>query len=196
MKKVGLIGILMILGPLLALNAAAQESMPTESNIGFLNLEAFYQTNTGINRIVNVMKSLDAEFKSDYDNLESLKNRIAAIEQELRNDQNAAVPLKPAERQQKADEASRLQLEFNYKKEASQANYTRREQQMMAPILQDIEVALGEFAKQKGLTLVLDTRNMSEAQVLVFVEPANEITEEFIGFYNARQKTGAAKTPE
>ena len=72
-------------------------------------------------------------------------------------DQAAAgtVPVDPKAASTKIEEYQTLELAIKRKQEDGKARAARREPQVMGPIRQEIGRALQEYAKQKGLALIL-----------------------------------------
>lgn len=95
--------------------------------------------------------------------------------------------------QAKVDEFEKLQRDLKFKQEDAKARYGRREEAVVGPIVNDVGVAIMEFAKQRGFTLVLDLGKMMEQRIVLFADGTPDITVEFIQFYNARPALGAAK---
>ncbi|MET0752003.1 MAG: OmpH family outer membrane protein, partial [Pyrinomonadaceae bacterium] len=148
-------------------------------------------------------KSLDAEFKKDFDDLTTIANRIQALEKELTTIQGqlnatTGVPVNKEQLQAsfntKNDEYAKLGREFKFKQDDAKARYERREQVVLGPILQDIGKAMGEYQKQKAFTLLLDATKLYNAGVLLAWEDGSDVTADFIKFYNARPATAVNTT--
>jgi Skp family chaperone for outer membrane proteins len=189
---------------LFAVSAFAQTN-PTQPAAGaarivVINTAAFDDEKAGITKYVNAMTALENEFKPSYTELQTLATRIQNLEKEITTLREQASkpnsPIKIESVQAKADEYENLRREFARKQEDAKVKFERRQQAVMAPIMQDIYKALGEFTKQKGFALVLDAAKMDQAQMILgWDESKIDVTKEFITFYNARPAGTATTAP-
>lgn len=153
------------------------------NKIAVLHSEEFANESNGITRLINANKTLRAEFTP----LETeLQNKRARLEQ-LKREIGPGMP----NAQAKADEAEKLNRDINFKAEDAQARYNRRQNTLIGPIYQDIQSALGPFAVQNGYALIFDA-SKNDIGFLVYVAPPNNVTRQFIDFYN-KQNHAAAK---
>ncbi len=185
----------LILTVFLAMTAFAQADVPAK--IALVDTESFYAQTGGINRIANGYKSLETEFKKDITDLETMAKRLQALQIEVQNLQKPGpVPVKPEAIQVKVEEGQKLQREYAFKQEDVKKRYESREGAIIGPILQDVGKSIGDFAKQKGFTLVMDSGRLFQAQILLYSQDTTDITKEFIQFYNARPAGSATTRPE
>lgn len=173
---------------------AAFAQVPVESKVALVNTNAFYQEAGGIKKINDAYKALDIEFKVSFTELENMAKRFEALQNEAKALQSSTVPVKPEVYQSKVDEVEKLQRDFKFKQEDSKAKYASRENIVLGPIVADIGKSIGEFAKQKGFTLVFDSGKLFEARILLFLQDTTEITKDFIQFYNARPAGSVSTT--
>jgi Skp family chaperone for outer membrane proteins len=185
----------LILTVFLAMTAFAQADVPAK--IALVDTESFYAQTGGITRIANGYKSLETEFKKDITDLETMAKRLQALQIEVQNLQKPGpVPVKPEAIQVKVEEGQKLQREYAFKQEDVKKRYESREGAIIGPILQDVGKSIGDFAKQKGFTLVMDSGRLFQAQILLYSQDTTDITKEFIQFYNARPAGSATTRPE
>ncbi len=181
----------------LAVSAFAQADAPAK--IALVNTDAFYAETGGITKISNSYKSLDVEFKNDATEMDNMAKKLQALQTEVQtlqakaNDPNNKVPIDLKVAQAKVEEGEKLQRDLKFKQEDVKARYSKREAAILGPITQDIGKAIGDFAKQKGYTLVMDSGKLYQAQVLLYLQETTDITKEFIQFYNARPAGTATK---
>ena len=65
----------------------------------------------------------------------------------------------------------------------------------MGPIRQEIGKALQDYAKQKGIALILDAAKLDGAGLILAFDPERvDVTRDFITFFNARPATTATTT--
>ena len=196
MKVFRLIAFSFVLASIFAVSAFAQTQ--AQMKIGLVNTEVFY-ADQGIKKISNAYTSLEAEFKPSYTDLETGTKRLQALQTELQtlqnkaNDPNNKVPIDQTAARTKAEQFETLKKDLTRKQEDFKARYAKREAEILSPIVQDIGTQLGEYAKQKGYTMIMDSSKLYQAQVLIYAQDATDITKEFVQFYNARPGGTATK---
>ncbi len=163
--------------------------------IGLVNTLAF-DDKAGITKYVNVLTSLETEFKPKNDELTTLATKYQALQKELQNYQEMAskgtkIPISDADLQKKADELDRMGRDIKFKQEDAKAQYQRRYQVVVGPVYQDIMKAMQDFTKQKGFSIILDGAKLEEAGILIGFDDKYDVTKEFIIFYNTRPATTA-----
>lgn len=184
----------LFLAAIFAVSAFAQAA--TTGKIGLVNTLAF-DDKAGITKYINVLNSLETEFKPKNDELNTLITKYQALQKELQNYQNLAasnkpVPIAAADIQKKADDLEKLGRDIKFKQEDAKAQYQRRYQTVVGPIYADIMKAMQEFTKQKGYAVILDGAKLEESGILIGFDDKFDITKEFITFYNARPATTAS----
>lgn len=199
MKTFRLFAASLFIAAIFSVSAFAQ----TAGKIGLINTGAFEDDKAGITKFVTARKSLDGEFKKDFDDLNSLAARIQTLEKELGGIEaqlksTGAVPVNKDALQTsyntKYDEYTKLGREFKFKQDDTKARYERREQVVMGPIMQDIGKAMGEYQKAKAFMLLLDASKLYSAGVLLAWEEGTDVTLDFIKFYNTRPATALNTT--
>ncbi|MEZ5429137.1 MAG: OmpH family outer membrane protein [Pyrinomonadaceae bacterium] len=200
MKTFRLTAVSFIFAMICVMSGFAQAQAPAK--IALVDTDAFYDTKEGIAKIINAYKSLETEFKPTQTELENGAKRLQALQAEIQklqtqaNDPNNKVPIDKNAAQAKVDEYERLQRDMKFKQEDAKARYEKREQALIGPIVDDIGKALGEFAKQKGYTMILDIGKMYNQRIVVFWENTPDITKEFVQYYNTRPAGTAATKPQ
>lgn len=199
MKTFRLIAVSFIFATVFAVAAFAQAQQPAK--IALVDTESFYDQKDGITKIINAYKSLDTEFKTTTTELENGAKRLQALQTELQtlqnraNDPNNKVPIDQNAARAKADEYEKLQRDLKFKQEEFKVALQKREAAVIGPIVQDIGKAISDFAKQKGYSIIMDSGKLVQAQVLLYLQETNDITKEFIQFYNARPAGTATTKP-
>ncbi len=174
------------------------------SKIGLINTNAFEDEKGGITKFLTARKSLDAEFKKDFDDLTSLVNRLTALEKEIgvletqiKAAQGTNVPISATIQttySTKADEYGKLTREHKFKQDDAKVRYEKREQVVLGPVMLDIGKAMQDYQKQKAYALLLDSAKLFNAGVLLAWDEVTDVTADFVKFYNARPATTAVKT--
>lgn len=185
------VGSLIVLSAL-AVTAAAQTAT---LKIGVINTQSFARETGGITKYVNAIKTVDNEFKPDNQKLETLSNKINALQTEIQTLRNGSgsVPVKPETIQAKAAEYDKLVREFNFEKEDAAARLKSREQTVLGPVMEDIMTAVQEYASKNGYSMILDVSGLANAGLLA-LDRNLDVTDDFIKFYNARPAGSANRS--
>ncbi len=154
----------------------------------------------GIAKCINAVKSLNSEFAPVQNDLDATATKITTLEREIKiiQDQAAAgkVPIDQRAAQAKVDAYQLLQTEYKRKQEDAKAKLERRQEQLIAPVMQDISKAIQDFAAQKGYDMILDAAILEKA-IIAYIPNKIDVTKEFIVYYNSRPGTTAtAATPK
>ncbi len=99
--------------------------------------------------------------------------------------------MKPETIQAKRDDGERLQREFEFKKKEFEAAYSKRRNEVISPLTADILKVMQDFARQKGYGVIFDIGALAQTNALLVLDPAVDITKEFVAFYNARPPAAA-----
>lgn len=200
MKTFRLFAASMIFAAIFTVSAFAQT---TTNKIGLIDTASFEDDKAGITKFITGRKSLDAEFKKDLDELTAIANRMQTLDKELialegQLKASGGVPVNRESLQAtyntKADELGKLDRELKFKRDDTKVRYERREQVVMGPIMLDIGKAMKEYQKQKALSLLLDATKLYSAGVLLAWDDVNDVTADFVKFYNARPATAVNTT--
>lgn len=163
------------------------------AKIAFIITDAFKDEKIGIARWVAAAKKLQAEFQSKEKELQDLETRIQTLSKELDTLSNSAV----VDRKTivaKQDEIARLQREQKFKKDEGEALFKKRYDEVVGPISADIGKAMDAFAKQRGITLLLEYSRLQEAGIILSADASTDVTVAFIAEYNSKNPVTASST--
>jgi len=176
-----------------ATTPVASNAPVPDSRIALVDTTMFGDEKNGIWRYVDAAKSVEAEFKTRTDDLESIQNRINALIAEIQTLMKAPVPDQKTI-QAKQQQGQSLATEGKTKKDRLDEDISKRYEQILAPISRQIGTALDQFAAQRGVTMTLDASKI-QAAILTAV-PALDLTQAFINDFNSKNpRTGAAPRP-
>jgi Skp family chaperone for outer membrane proteins len=212
MKRVINIAVKLLFVLAFALPAFAQGTAPagpaTPAKVFIINSDAFYAEKEGISKLTAAIISLNKEFEPRTKELEATAAKLDQLAKDIQNLQaqlqqasgtGAKSPVDPNAIQAsiiaKQEEGARLQTEAKRKQEDLKASADRREAAVVTPIRREIGVALTEFSKSRGYSIVFDISKMFENGQVLYLDGTADITEEFIKFFNAKPATTAATTP-
>jgi Skp family chaperone for outer membrane proteins len=196
MKRFSFIAASFIFAAITAVSAFGQAATPAAPfKMAVINTGAF-DAKDGITRYSTAMNALEAEFKPLETEIQTMVTKYNALGAEIKKlqDQAAAgtVPIDQKTAATKVEEYQNLELSIKRKQEDAKARAARREPAVMGPIRLEIGRALQDYAKQKGIALILDAAKLDGAGlILAFDEAKVDVTRDFITFFNARPATTA-----
>lgn len=170
--------------------AAPQSTGPIpDSKIAWIYSEAFQDPKTGIARLNDLAAKLNREFQPRQTELNQLQQKAQQLNDDIEKTKNVA---DPKTLQQKADQLQQLQVDIKRKQEDGQAALEKRQQEMFAPLEQDIDTALKAYAKAHGISVIIDRSRVP----LVYAADTIDITRAFINEFNSKNPvTASAATP-
>jgi Skp family chaperone for outer membrane proteins len=164
-----------------------------ESRIALIDTSMFADEKKGILLFIDAVKLVQAPFSAQNQELANLQNRINALIDEIRRLRQAPTPDARAI-QAKQEEGTRLQQDWNFKKQRLDEDYAKRYQEITVPISDRIGRAMDQFARERGITMTLDFSKLLPA--LLTAAPAVDVTDAFIADFNRKNpRTGPPARP-
>lgn len=167
---------------------APQNAALPESKIALIYSDAFLDGKTGIAKFTSLMTTLNREFQPRQTELNQLATQIQTLEDDIKKTQPVAAP---AATQAKIDQLEQKKKDYQRKGEDAEAAYKRRQQEIFAPLQDDIGKALEAYAKQRGITVIIDASRVP----LVYAADSIDITRGFINEFNSKNPATASVTP-
>lgn len=159
-----------------------------DSKIALIDTSMFGDEKSGIFRYIDAAKSVQAEFQTRTNELQSIQNRLGVLVTDIQNLSKAPVVDQKAI-QAKQQQGTTLQNEFTTKKNRLDEDVSKRAEQVIAPISQQIGQAMDQFVRQRGITMTLDTSKLLPA--ILTAVPAMDLTQAFIADFNSKNpRTG------
>ena len=165
------------------INLSASPAPP--SGIAIVDSGEFTDPKTGIQRVVAALGQLDVKNQGINKELKDMQTRLQNLRTDIQNKRQVQDPKITA---QQTDQADKLELELKRRAEDAQAASNKEMESALSPLQQDIQNALGAYAKAHGILLVIDAGRVP----LVYADDSIDITKDFIADYN---KTHPATRP-
>jgi|SRR3954466_2249547 len=159
-----------------------------EAKIALVDTDAFLNEKGGIGRLIAAAKRVEGEFQPRRTELQGLQSQIEKATADLQKAAPVQDQKVTAQQQEKIDQ---MKKDFQRKGEDAQTAYQKRIQEVLGPIYEDIDKALGEFAKARGITLVIDVTKM---QGILSASSSTDITQVFINEFNSKNPSTASLT--
>lgn len=163
------------------------------SRIALIDTTMFVDEKKGIFRYIDAVKSNQPQFAGANAELVNLQNRINALVEDIRKLRTSPQPDARAI-QAKQEEGTRLQQDWNMKKQRFDEDYSKKYQQVTGPISEQIGKAMDQFARDRGITMTLDFSKLLPAMLTAL--PAVDVTDAFIADFNRKNpRTGVPQRP-
>jgi len=155
------------------------------NNFAVIDATTFKDEKAGIVSVVAALKAVTAKYEPIQKELQGMKDRITAIDAEVRQKSSSITADQLATL---ADQSEELKKQYTRKAEDSQANYDRDVEAVVAPLRAAISSSLKEYADSRGILLIFDISTVP----LTYAHVSIDITKDFISAYNRNHPVGAA----
>jgi Skp family chaperone for outer membrane proteins len=167
--------------------AAPQTVAIPDSKMALIFSNEFLTEKTGIAKFHSLSATLEREFQPRSAELQALQTRVNTLSKEIDDTQNVA---DPNAIRLKRDQLAQMNTDLKRKTEDAQAAYQKRRDELFTPLRNDIEKAIEDFAKARGITVVVDGSQMP----MLYAANSLDITRAFINDFNAKNPATAAIT--
>lgn len=169
--------------------SAPQTLVIPESKIALIYSDAFLDAKTGIAKFNSLMTTLNREFQPRQTELNQLQQQIQSLDEDIKKTSAVA---DPKTIQAKIDQLEQKKKDYQRKGEDAEAAYKRRQQEIFAPLQDDIGRALEAFAKSRGINVIIDGSRIP----LVYAADSIDITRSFINEFNSKNPATASVAPQ
>jgi outer membrane protein len=146
--------------------------------IAFVNTAAFAE---GIGELKVLYDKMGAEFAPRMQELGSMKSAIEAKQDSLNK---GGAKLTPQQARKLQEDIEQLTKEGKRKQEDYQVDVQKREEEVTGATYGKINEFLNKYVAEKGITIVFSTLAVAEANLILYIDPKAEITQDFINSYN------------
>lgn len=167
----------------LALNAAAQTSAPA-APAPKVAVIAFQAAVTSTNEFQRDFGDLQKKFEPQRNQLKSLGDEVDSLTKQL---QAQGDKLSDTERASKAKQIDDKKKQAQRIAEDAQNDYQQAMQETFAKVAGKVDELLNNYAKEQGLTLVIDaTEQQQQAPMVLYATPSSDITKAIVDAYNVK----------
>lgn len=161
--------------------ASAPSTSAVPFKIAVIEMETFFDPEKGIARVTRAIEGLDQEFGPLKKEMQGLEQRYRALADEIAK---ATSTTDSRTLHGKRFQAESLRRELRNKAEDAEQEFMKRLQQVLDLIEDDLRKAIGSYAGQRGISLVIDLGRARDL-ILYMAESAN-VTQDFINEHNRR----------
>jgi Skp family chaperone for outer membrane proteins len=159
-----------------------------DTKIALIYSDMFLDDKTGIARFTTLLNTLNREFQPRQTELQQLQQKATALNDEIEKTRNVA---DPKTIQQKLDQLETYKVDLKRKSEDAQQAYDKRRKEIFSPLQEAIGKALEVFAKQRGITVLIDGSQVP----VVYAADSTDVTRAFINEFNGKNPATASVTP-
>jgi outer membrane protein len=161
-----------------ATSAAAQPLVVPDGKVVVVNTAVF--TNQ-IGELKQKYDQLEVQFKPRSDKIQADQKRLSDMEQ----DYKVKGPTLAADKaQQMASEIEDLKRRITRDVEDARADLGKSEEALTKPVRDKLFQFLQTYATQRNIVLIINLAGAAQAGVLAYINPSNDITDDFIKEYN------------
>ena len=136
-----------------------------------------------------VNKKYEARFKE----LEGMKQQMDTLQADIQRQQSVAAPDKLRTMQ---EQYQTIATNFKRRGEDLQNEYNREAETAIRPVRDKLRDFVRDYATKRNIVLILDLPGSSQAGTIAYLNPAIDVTDDFIGEYNrANPVPGATAAP-
>ncbi|MDQ1559470.1 MAG: outer membrane protein [Pyrinomonadaceae bacterium] len=169
--------------------AAGQGTAPASTGrIAIIDSSAFSDEKAGIGRVVNAMKTVDAQFQPVRTEVQGMQTRYQALVDDINKTSAVA---DPKTIQAKTDQADTLKRDMERKTQDAQIAIKKRMDDVLGPLQEDVYNSLQAFAQQRGISIIIDASRVP----LIYAADSVDITKDFIAEYNRTKPATASAAP-
>jgi outer membrane protein len=191
-----LIKILKAVPVLLVINATlwaqqqpAAPAQPGKGKVAVINTAVLQDQ---IGEYKSKVESLNRQFEPRGKELQSLAERIGALENTIKTQAQTLTAARIAEM---TEQVETMKRDYKRKQEDLETDGQRALNQTLTPIKEKLNKFLQEFAARRGIVILIDLANAFEANTILWFDRRLDVTQEFAAEYNKVNPVAAAAAP-
>lgn len=149
-----------------------------KGKVAVINTAAFQQQ---VLEFKSKVETLNKQFEPRVKEVQGLNDRITALENTIKTQSSALSPAKVAEMTEQLESMKR---DYQRKGEDLQADANRARDRAFEPITGKLSKFAEDYTAKRGIVLLIDLSNASQAGAIVWYDGRTDITQDFINEYN------------
>lgn len=160
-----------------------------QGKIAIINTAAF---RGGIGEFKAKLEALSKEFESQNNELTALQKQIEDLKNKV---QTQGATVQPSVRNGWMEQGAELEKTLKRKSEDYQTLFQKRGREVVGPIMDKINKFFNQYCQQRNIVMVLEREVAENSNLLAWVAPAAEITEDFMNEYNKAHPSSTPAAP-
>lgn len=170
--------------------SAPPATLLPKGKVAVINTAAFQQE---VQEFKAKVESLNRQFEPRVKEVQSLNDKINALETTLKSQSGVLTPAKVAEMTENLDSMKR---DYKRKGEDLEADAGRARDKAFQPITGKLGKFAEEYTAKNGIVMLVDISNALQSGVVIWFDPRSDVTKDFINEYNkANPVTSAPAKP-
>ena len=161
-----------------------------QGKIAIINTAAF---RVGIGEFKTTLEALNKEFETQNNELEGLQKQLLELKNKIEKE---APNVQPAVRNGWIEQGTQLEKTLKRKSEDYQSLFQRRGQEVVGPIMDRVNKFYDQYCQQRNIIMVLERQVAESSNLLVWMAPLIEITEDFMNEYNKAYPSSTPGAPK
>ena len=178
MKNGFRINLVAVLFASLVLSAAAP-TWAAETKIGVVDMQKALQT---VDAGKKARTELEKEFNAKKKDLDGEQEKLKKMDEEFKKQ---SLALSEEAKSKKQREFQEKYMKFQEMAQKSQMEIQKRESELTAPLVDKMRGVIGEIAKEKSYSIILEKNNSS----VLFFKDSDDVTAEVIETFNKKNKS-------
>lgn len=157
----------------------------SDGKVAVIDSRAFSE---GVGEMKKQIDKLEGEFQPRRKKIEDLQAQLVKLDEELKS---SGGNIKPEVYNQKLEQFNELKKVFDREKEDYQQDVQKCSEQVLGPVQDKLSKFLEAYATQRQIVVIFDLPAAAQGG-LVFMNPAINVTEDFIKEYNKLNPVASA----
>lgn len=171
---------------------AQQPAAPTQAQKGKVAVINTAVLQEQIGEYKNRVETLNRQFEPRAKEMQSLADRIGALENTLKTQAQTLTAARVAEMTEQLESMKR---EYKRKQEDLETDGQKALNQTMGPVKEKLNKFLQEYAAKRGIVVLIDLANAFEANTILWYDRRLDVTQDFAVEYNRVHPVAAASVP-
>lgn len=157
--------------------AGAPALLPN-GKVAVINTSAFQEK---IGEFRAKIEALNRQFEPRIKEVQSLADRINALETTIKTQGSTLTPARIAEM---TEQVETMKRDYQRKAEDLQADGNRARNQALEPVSQKLAKFAEEYTKRRGIVFMIDLANALQSNTVIWYDTRTDVTQDFINEYN------------
>jgi outer membrane protein len=149
-----------------------------KGKVAVVNTAAFQEQ---VEEIKQKIESLNRQFEPRVKEVQSLADKITALETTLKSQTGVLTPAKVAEM---TENLGVMKRDYTRKAEDLQADAGRARDKAFEPITGKLSKFAEDYTAKRGVVMLIDLANGAQSGTLIWYDPRSDVTQDFIKEYN------------